>query len=170
MVSTFATENADEIISLKSEPAGTVAELSIKYRPHMHEFLEDMASKYELIVYSNFSNRQVQAIADCVEKRRKYFAYRFHDEFCLFANISSSVKCLDFLYSNRSLADIILVDARAKTLPLTVDNFVPLPTFSGDDPNDTELVKLAAVLDRLAEAKDVAAAIRGYRGEIPLST
>ncbi len=166
MVSAFATESADEVLHLKN---GT--EISVKYRPYMHEFLEDMTANYELIVYSTFKREQVKAIVDSIEKRRKYFSYRFHDEFCLFANLSSGVKCLDFLYSGRSPADIILVDTRVKKLPLSVDNFVPVTSYNEEEPSDMGLIRLAAVLDKLAATKNVATAIKGYRTScIPGST
>ena len=163
MISAFATDNADEIVELKSDQGFPVGEFSIKYRPFLHEFLDDMMEKFELVVYSTFGPKHVQAIVDCIERRKKYFTYRFHEDFCLFANISSSVKCIDFLYGNRSKADIIVVDTRAKTLPLTVDNFVPISSYMGDDSKDRELVKLATILDKLSKEKDVTSAIKAYQ-------
>lgn len=166
MVSTFARENDDELIELKSEKGAILSELSIKYRPYLYDFLDDVSTKFELVLYSTFGYQQVQAIADALEKKKgkKYFSYRFHDEFCLFSNISYGVKCIDFLYGKRSAKDIIVVDTKTRTLPLNVDNFFSIEEFTGDTARgDMELVKLAKVLDELASSKDVTEMIKRYR-------
>ena len=163
MVSTFATDNADDIIELNDGKGATVGELSLKYRPYMKEFLDDMSTKFELILYSTFSKQYVKALVEHIEKDKKYFSYCFHDEFCLFANISCGIKCTDFLYGNRKLSDIILLDNSVKVFPFSPDNFVPISPFTGEDPKDIELVKLSAFLEKLAKEKDVPSAIRIFR-------
>jgi TFIIF-interacting CTD phosphatase-like protein len=159
-VMTFAAEGADEIVEV-SRTGGCKGELALGFRPYLFEFLEDMQSKYELVLYSSFSSEYLQAIADSVERRKKYFTHRFHDDFCLFANISYSVKCLDFLCGNRSPANIILLDNTPRTLPLTPDNFLSVPFYSGSQ--DAELPKVAAVLEGLAAVPDLRTALRQFR-------
>ena len=161
-VSTFAAESADEIVQVQKTGA-PASELAISYRPYVYDFLEDMKTKYELVVYSSFSNEYLQAAVDALEKKQRYFFHRFCDEFCLFANIAYSVKCLDFLYANRSPADVIVVDNSPKALPLSPDNFLPINFYDGKQTLDSELPKLALVLDQLASVDDVRVALRQYR-------
>jgi len=164
MVSTYLRDNDDDVIELKTTKGAPIVELSIKYRPFLYEFLDDVSQKYELILYSTFNSQYVRAIADVIERKKKYFVHVFHDEFCLFANISSGMKCIDFLMGKRSAKDIIVVDTIAVTCPLTPENYVPIERFMGDDVADNELIKLARVLDELAEVKDIRQTIKEWRG------
>lgn len=154
-ISSFAKDDADEIIQVKNNNGIDILELSLEYRPYLQEFLEDMVSKYELIIYSRFNKEYVQAIVKTIEKSKKYFAYVFHDEFCLFSNIFSSVKCINFLFGNRSVNDIIVVDTKESTLPLNPENFFSLQEYRGYEDKDVELIKLAKMLDSLLLAKDI---------------
>jgi CTD small phosphatase-like protein 2 len=163
MVSTFATDNSDDIIELSDGKGAAMGELSIKYRPFLKEFLDDMSTKFELIIYSTFNSQYVKALVKQIEKCKKYFTYSFHDEFCLFANISCGLKCTDFLYGNRTLSDIIIVGDNVKVFPFSSDNFIPISVFTGDEHKDIELIKVATLLDKLAKEKDIPTAIRQYR-------
>ena len=161
MVSMFNTDNADVVLPL-SEESKSSEELALFYRPLLLDFLEDVKSKFELIMYSSLRKAQLTAIMDHLEKESKYFEYIFNEAFCVFANVSYGVKCIDFLSTNRSPADIIVVDTTAQALPLSPNNLVPISRYEGDA-NDSELAKLAAVLDVISKAKDVREAIREYR-------
>ena len=162
-VDIFASDTANEIVQVQG---GQATELSLTYRPYMYDFLEDMSRLYELVIYSSLSRDYLQAILDRVEKKKKYFSQRFNDEFCIFANIAYSVRCLDFLYANRSAADIILVDNTVTTFPLSPNNFLPISPFDGSS-TDQELPKLAAVLTQLQEAADIPTAIQHLRTSNP---
>ncbi len=157
-VSIFAAEDADAVLSVKEGGQ----EVSLFFRPFMFEFLEEVRNKFELVIYSSLSKPYLDAIADRLEKTQKYFEHRFDESFCIFANISYGVKCIDFLLSNRSPENIIVVDTSARALPLTPENLVPIARYEGD-PADCELARLAAVLDLLAKEPDVRAAIRRFR-------
>ena len=165
MVSTFARDTDDEIIEIKSDKSGVSTELSIKYRPYLYEFLDDVSQRFELVLYSTFNYYSVHAIANAIEKSKKYFSYRFHDEFCLFSNIASGVKCIDFLLGHRSNKDIIVVDTKSQTLPLSVNNFLPIEPFAEDGTDDKELIKLSRVLEEFADTKDVTAVIGGFNAK-----
>ena len=158
----YKAESADDYIQMEGENGGPSIEMSITYRPFLHEFLEDVKSKFELIIYSSIGDKQLREILNCIEKKKKYFSYSFGETFCLFANISSSVKCLDFLLSNRTPADIIVIESTAKALPLSTDNLIPVAMYEGSN-EDIELVKLASLLDSLSTQKDVPATIKKYR-------
>lgn len=121
-VSTFVKSNSDELIEVESGEPGGCVEFSIDYRPYLYEFLDDMAEKYELVIYSRLDKEIIKKIVSSIEKKKKYFSYCFGKEFCFFANFSFAVKCLDFLYSNRLDRDIIAVDTKAASFPLSPDN------------------------------------------------
>ena len=165
MISTFGTERADAIIPIYPDGCeSAIGELTVAYRPYLKDFLDDMKSKYELILYSSFSNTYIKPIIGILEREEKYFDYRFDETFCIFANISYGVKCIDFLLHNRSPADIIVIDTNVNTLPLSVNNFIPILYYQGNEKDDTELVKLAVLLDELAKVKDVREGIKKFRG------
>ena len=160
MVSTFAEDGADEV--LKCEGG---LEISIFYRPYLFEFLEDMKSRFELIIYSSLNRQALVPIIQKLEEHKKFFQYVFDETFCIFANISYGVKCVDFLLSNRRVEDIILVDTSAKSLPLSQDNFVPVPRYDGNK-EETELIRLATVLGALEKENDIREAIKKLRKNV----
>ena len=165
MVSTFAADNADEVIHVETDNKLPIGELAVSYRPHVHEFLKYVKSRFELIVYSSFNGFFLDGIINSLERMEKFFVHRFDEDFCLFANISYSIKCLDFLLANRSLADIIMIDQTVRALPLTPDNLIPISAYDSLNPADEELPKLAILLDLVASAPDVRVAIRTLRSK-----
>ncbi len=152
-ISTFAEDAADVVLPVSQGDGKPVGEVALFFRPFMYEFLEEMRTKFELVVYSSLGGDYLKTIVDFLERTQKYFEYRFDDKFCIFANFSSCVKCIDFLLSNRSPENIVVVDTSAKSLPLTPTNLVTLPRYEGS-PLDCDLVKLAAVLDTVAREPD----------------
>lgn len=162
-ISFYAKPNADEIITLKHNEEGEVQELSLDYRPFLFEFLDDMNSKYELIIYSRLNQNYTNAIVDIIHRKKKYFSYVFYDTFCLFANISSGVKCIDFLYGNRTDSDIVAVDISDIQVPFNEDNFVSISRLDENDFEDQGLVKLAKLLDVLYEKSDVKSEIASFK-------
>ena len=156
--------NADAVLPVKS---GT-GELSIHLRPYAYDFLDDMRTKFELILYSSLSSEYLDAVLGYLEKQKKYFVHRFDESYCLFANISYAIKCADFLLENRTLENTIFVDSSVKAFPLSADNIVPISRYEeGEATKDIELVKLASILDLLAkEEGDVRTAINLYRSPV----
>ncbi len=161
-ISTMTEEDADERVPIYINQT-LLTESSLHYRPHLFEFLRDMRKRFELVIYSTLNATYVNAIVDCIQKREKYFAQVFGADFCVFANLTYGVKCLDFLLANRPSTDIILVDTTVKCLPSYSDNFVPVGAYSYRNLADQELPRLAALLETLAREKDVTAAIAAYR-------
>ena len=165
MVSPFKTESPDEYIQIDPNAGVASNELSISYRPFLFEFLEDMKNKFELIIYSSFNKFYHQEIINCLQSKKKYFSYHFDESFCIFANVSSSVKCIDFLLENRPPSSIIVVENSPSSLPLSIDNMVPISVYDSSNPRDAELIKLGSFLDYLSSQKDVTAAIKRLREE-----
>ena len=158
----MAEEGADKKVPIYYDTT-LITEFSLHYRPGLIEFLEDMKTKYELIIYSSLNKTYVDAIVRCIEENEKYFEYIFGEDFCIFANISYGVKCLDFLFGNRTKDDIILVDTTAKSLPFYSDNFVPIPSYCAINAKDYELAKLASLLDLMIAEPSIPKAITNFR-------
>jgi hypothetical protein len=138
-----------------------IGELYVKLRPFLFEFLADISSKYELILYSSLNRAYVDSILANISGLENYFAYIFGDDHCVFANLDYSVKCLDFLLETRSLADILFVDKTLKSLPHFPYNFMPAPLYSKDDPDDKGLAKISVGIDRIMTQKTVQEGVHG---------
>ena len=160
---TFAKDDADEIIEVKTNDGSIQTEISIENRPYLYDFLDDISQKFELIIYSTFSENYVNAIVDTMESKKKYFSYRFGDNFCLFANILCGIKCVNFLYKDRSDKDIIIVDTKDSRFPLNDGNFIQIKNYEARAYGDTELPKLAKVLDQICYADNVKEIISEYK-------
>lgn len=158
MISSFSKPDADEIVSIENNGKEGGMDLSINYRPYLWEFLDDVKSKYELIVYSRLSQAYTTAFVNAMQKKSKYFSHVCHDEFCLFANLSCGVKFIDFLCDNRAEKDIVVVDTAASSLPFSRGNFVAVSSFDGTDCSDQELIRLAKLLDVVYNKSDVISA------------
>ena len=151
----YKDEEADAILKISEDEF-----ISIKIKPYTMNFLSDMKSKYELILYSTLNFKYVQAISDYLEKDEKYFAYRFDESFCLFANVFTGVKFINFLCYNRTLSSILILDLSVKTFPLNPYNVVAIPpnTLS----SNLVLAKLSKVLDLFVNELDVQIALRRF--------
>lgn len=152
----YAAEDTDATLILSD----TKEEISIKLNPFTFDFLDDMKSRYELILYSSLSRKYLRAILAYLEREKQYFDYSFDESLCLFANVFHGVKCLNFLCASRSPADIVAVDTSVKNFPLNPTNVVPFPWISR--PPSIALVKLGAVLELIAKESDVRAEIKKY--------
>ena len=147
------TEDCDASVPIYLNDEVLISNLSIKYRPFLFEFLDDMASKYELILYSSLNSYYINAIISKIPQLGKYFNHIFGEEFCVFSNIEYGVKFLDFLLSNRTIESIVLADKTIKTLPNFPHNFVPVQPFD-EDKDDLELVKLGYSIDYIMQEKN----------------
>lgn len=145
----YAAENTDATLTI----IDTNEEISIRLNPFAFNFLEDMKTKYELILYSSLNRKYLQAILNYLEHDRKYFEYILDESYCLYANVFQGVKYLNFLCCSRSLSNIVAVDTSAKCFPLNPDNFIPALS---------SLFKLGQILDLIAKESDVRKIIRKY--------
>eukprot|EP00826_Nyctotherus_ovalis_P031022 TRINITY_DN2476_c0_g2_i2.p1 TRINITY_DN2476_c0_g2~~TRINITY_DN2476_c0_g2_i2.p1 ORF type:complete len:201 (-),score=23.36 TRINITY_DN2476_c0_g2_i2:115-717(-) len=151
--SIYAKPEASEIICIETEENSNTAELSIGYRPYLFDFLNDMKSKYELIVYTRLNWRFAKPVVDAIQRKKKYFSHVCCEELCVFANLPCAVKCIDFLCTNRTSSDIIVVDTQAATLPFNRENLVYVGSYEERNSEDQELIKLAKFLDVIYKKK-----------------
>ena len=149
----YKDESADVILEI-----GPDESISLKFRPYAFKFLIDIKAKFEVILYSSLNYRYLNPIKNYIEKQGKFFAYCLDESYCLFANVFSGIKCLDFLCENRKLENIVVVDSSVKSFPLNYYNIIPY-TFSL---KENQLIKISKVLDSLVGQTDIQFIIRKY--------
>ena len=125
----------------------------MKLRPFLNEFLEGVSKKYELILYTASNPLYADRILNYIEHSNKYFSHRIYRLQCITLP-NRLYKPLDFLLSNRSIRDIVIVDNRVQCFSMNIRNGIPIKSFYGDV-NDKELLKLAEYLDELSRVRDV---------------
>ena len=152
----YTADKIDTILTLNDH-----SEVFIKLKPYAIEFLDDMISKYELIAYSSLSNDYLIPIIQYLEKKKKYFTYCFYESFCLFANVLSGIKSINFMSKLTPLTNIVVIENSVKTLPLNPFNVVPCNCSEND-----HLIILGVILNKLIQEEDVISAIKSYKEKI----
>lgn len=152
----YASEGSDATLTINKNKE----EISVKLNPYVFDFLDDIKRKYELIVYSSLNRKYLQPILKYLEKEKKYFAYTFDEEFCLFANVFQGMKYLNSLCGTRSLKEIVVIDTSVKKYPLNSLNVVPIPMNSHSP--EIFLPKLGVILEEISKESDVQKAIERY--------
>lgn len=124
-------------------------------RPHLKQFLKDVARRYEIIIYTDTDIDYSNFVIDYIEEQYDItFAYRLYDEQCVTQNDICMFKCLNILSKGRSLRDLIIVDDRVQNYAFSLRNGVPIKPYDGSN-EDNELMHLAKYLRKLAQ-KDIA--------------
>jgi len=124
------------------------------------DFLDDMKTKYELIIYSSLNHKYLQPILNYLEREKKYFEYSFDETFCLYANVFQGTKYLNFLCSTRPIKNVIAVDTSTKKFPLNPWSVIAVPWNLIIPP--TALTKLGVVLTEISKNSDARTAIKEY--------
>ena len=145
---TITNTTADIIVPIIIDEDVKVANLYINYRPYLFEFLKDMKSKYELILYTSLNTVYISAIMAHIPKLANYFDYVLTQNQCVYTNIDYGMKCLDFLLTSRTLSQILLLDISPKSFPAFLYNFLPVPSFQ-ENKDEAILCKLAVTIDNL---------------------
>ena len=108
-------------------------------RPNVHEFLHEMKSIYELILFSENSINYIAPILDIIQQNEIYFEYILCNEFITFDKDGQEIKDLNLL--GRDLKNIIIVD-NMKQYYRNTDNLICIKSFFGDVNNDKKTLKL----------------------------
>ena len=123
----------------------------------MHEFLEYVSKKYELIVFCNGDETTCSGVVDYIESEKKYFEFRFYKNHVLFDNPNFCIKYYDFLLTGeRSLENFVIIDSKVPTYCLHIFNGIPIKPFSTTTAKvDSELIFLAKFLTELEAVSNV---------------
>ncbi len=131
----------------------------MKLRPFLEEFLEDMASRFELVLYTSANKGYADIIVDFIERKRKYFAHKLYTQQCLQNPGVYTYKYLELLCTNRSIKNVVLVDNSVRNFALSIRNGIPIKEYMGEEA-DAELVYLANYMRQLAAVEDVRTVIK----------
>lgn len=80
----------------------------VSLRPFLNDFLEKMAKKYELVVYTASIPRYANIVIDRIDPKQKMVSHRLYRENCIKKDSGSYIKDLKRL--GRDLKDVILLD------------------------------------------------------------
>lgn len=128
----------------------------VRLRPHLNQFLEAIADKFEVVVFTASQQVYADALLDLIDPNHEYIKYRMFRESCLPVE-GNYLKDLHVL--GRDLKKAVLVDNSPHAFGYQVDNGIPIESWF-DDKHDTELLKLERFLRTLHKVEDVRSVVR----------
>ena len=137
-------------VIIKIELDNEIHDIHVLVRPGVKEFLEKMAKKFELVIFTASLSKYADPLLDIIDKQG-FCPFRLFREHCTLIN-TSFVKDLKRL--GRDLKDIIIVDNSPISYALNPDNGLPILSWF-DDRDDRELYHLTPILEFLADVPDV---------------
>lgn len=145
--------NADFIVPVEID--GTVHQVYVTKRPHVDEFLRYVGARFECVLFTASLAKYADPVADLLDESRVFHARLFRES-CTFYN-GNYVKDLSRL--GRDLNRVIIIDNSPISYIFHQDNAVPVASWF-DDMNDTELLSLIPVFERLAPVDNVIPALK----------
>lgn len=137
---------------------GVEYRVAVKLRPHMHRFLRIVAERFEVVVFTASQQVYADTLLDIIDPKRELIKHRLFRDSCLLVE-GNYLKDLNVL--GRDLAKTVLVDNSPHAFGYQVDNGIPIESWF-DDPNDSELLKLADFLSTIENADDVRPLVRSH--------
>ncbi|XP_066551922.1 CTD small phosphatase-like protein 3 isoform X1 [Amia ocellicauda] len=122
----------------------------LKVRPHAREFLESMAKRFEIFIYTSAKKAYAEKILDILDPQRKIIRHRLYQDDC-FCISGHYIKDLTVL--KRDLAKTVIVDNTPHVVPYHLMNMIPIQSWFGNR-DDRELLTLIPYLEKLSDAKD----------------
>lgn len=142
-----------------NEDSGT-----IKIRPYLYKFLDNIKKYYELIVFTAATQEYADPIIDAIEQNKKYFDFRLYRIHTIIID-NDFVK--DLSKFGRDLSRILIVDNMEQNYKLQKDNGITIRPFWGKDNEDTALNDLLEILTKIAENNlDVRTGLKIFKEDI----
>ncbi|XP_061455774.1 CTD small phosphatase-like protein 2-B isoform X2 [Rhineura floridana] len=121
-------------------------QVSMKLRPHVHEFLEALAKIYEVFVFTTAKQEYADKILEGLGPQRNLIRHQLYQEDCLCCNGSYR---RDLSVLERDLDRTVAVANDRQAFPYQISSVVLIPRWTGD-PQDKELLGLIPVLEKLS--------------------
>ncbi|XP_061482207.1 CTD small phosphatase-like protein 2-B isoform X1 [Rhineura floridana] len=121
-------------------------QVSMKLRPHVHEFLEALAKIYEVFVFTTAKQEYADKILEGLGTQRNLIRHPLYQEDCLCCNGSYR---RDLSVLERDLDRTVAVANDRQAFHYQISNVVLIPRWTGD-PQDKELLGLIPVLEKLS--------------------
>lgn len=141
-------ENAD--LRLTVEIEGQVCEVFVLKRPGLDEFMDRMAEKYEIIIYTASLQKYADPVIDFIDPKR-HTAYRLFREHCTFFK---GIFVKDLSRLDRDLEDIMIIDNSPTSYLFHTECSLPIESWY-EDPADTALIQYVPILESMAVVPDV---------------
>ncbi|XP_077188475.1 CTD small phosphatase-like protein 2 isoform X6 [Paroedura picta] len=139
--------------------------VSLKLRPHLEEFLSELAQIYEVFIFTTAKQDYADKILEAFGAQRKLISrHRLYQEDCL---CSQGYYIRDLSVLERDLARIVAVANCLEAFPYQTSNVILISKWLGN-PRDEELLRLIPVLKCLGQVDDIRAAIEGNRHGEPI--
>ncbi|KAH0570559.1 Nuclear LIM interactor-interacting factor [Spironucleus salmonicida] len=150
-------QNGDEDFSITVVVQEKTVSFAIIKRPHLHEFLTNLAHFYDLCIYTYSIQQYADQIIDVIDPL-KLIKFRLYRQHCVRMDLddgeSKFIIIKDLTRVGRCLDEILLVDNSKKTGYWQENNFILVSSFLGDR-SDTLLPSLQVVLAKLGESESI---------------
>ena len=125
----------------------------IIFRPYLFEFLHEMKSLFELILFSSNTPEYVDPIVNLIQKEQKYFDYVLYRHHITLDDEGNNVKNLELI--GRDLKKVIIIDDIARYFNLQKENGINIKPFYGNSKKDGKtLLILGNVLKTIKKDAD----------------
>jgi Dullard-like phosphatase family protein len=118
----------------------TINKKRIILRPCLQEFLHDMKSLFELIIFSSGTPDYVDPIIKFIEKKEKYFDHILYRHHITLDDDGNNVKNLALI--GRDLKKVLIIDDIPRYYHLQKENGINIKPFYGNILSDTKTLKL----------------------------
>jgi Dullard-like phosphatase family protein len=136
----------------------------LRLRPGIYSFLLNLKKFYELIIFTSATPEYADPLLDAIEKEQKIFDYKLYRQHTIIYN-NEIVK--DISKIGRPLDKTIIVDNLQQNFRLQKENGIMIKPFWGEDTEDTALIDLCEILNKIAmEFDDVRSGIIKYKDDI----
>ena len=133
-------------------------------RPYCMKFLEEMAEKFEIVIFTAALKNYADSILDLLDPYKKLIKYRLYRQHVTLSGITF---CKDLSKIGRDLGKTIIVDNLEDNFKLQPNNGIHIWTWL-DDMKDTQLDDLGKILKDLVSQNpsDIRPIIKKFKEEI----
>ena len=133
-------------------------------RPFCKKFLEEMAEKFEIVIFTAALKNYADSILDLLDPNKKLIKYRLYRQH---VSLSGITFCKDLTKIGRDLGKTIIVDNLEDNFKLQPNNGIHIWTWL-DDMKDTQLDDLGKILKDLISTNpsDIRPIIKKFKEEI----
>ena len=137
---------------------------SVKLRPYLIDFLDNMKPYYELILFTSKSQFYTNPVINVIQRNKIYFDFIFYREHCMVIG-NDYVK--DLTKIGRPLDSTIIIDNAPQHFKLQKENSINIKSFWAQDPNDKALYYLIPILINIAlDETDTRDGLEKYKEDI----
>ena len=121
--------------------------LYVLKRPHVDEFLYELSSLYEIIIFTASISQYANPLLDLLDKN-KCIKYRLYREHCTFSN---GIYIKDLKIFERKISNMIIIDNNPLSYDNNIENGIPILSWY-ENLKDNELLKLLPILKYMSSS------------------